>query len=390
MEDFQYYIPTKIIFGPGSIERIGQEIQEMGKRAMLVTGRRAMRKFGITERVEKSLKAAGVEIVLYDKAEPNPSTTTVDIGAKIAAEEKCDFVIGLGGGSAIDVAKGIAIVTGCGGGIWDYMEAGKRPEEVKEITSKTLPIMAIPTTSGTGTETTPYAVATNPEKKLKEGTGSLYTFPKISIIDPELAALMPPELTAHTGMDAFGQALEGYTSKFANMATDSLALEAIGLIAHSLRDAYSEGKNLEARSNVAWGAALSGIVISQVDANLAHAMSHVIGAHYDTPHGLAVGLLTPATMEYNLDALPDKYADVAAILGQRVEGLAKEEAAKLAPKAVKNLLDNLGFPSGLREVGVEEKNIEKMAEDTLLMGALTTNIKETKLEDIVNIFQRAM
>lgn len=388
MKEFNYYMPTKVIFGPGRLDEIGKEAKQIGSKAILVTGRRAMRKFGITERVEKLLKAAGVAIVPYEKAQPNPTVATVDTGAKIVIEEKCDLVIGLGGGSAIDTAKGIAIVATQGGSIWDYMEAGKKPEEVKEITSKTLPIIAIPTTSGTGTETSLYAVVTNTESKLKEGTGSPYLFPKVSIIDPELLVSMPPELTAYTGMDAFGHALEGYTSKFANMATDNLATEALRLISASLRKAYRDGKNLKARADIAWGAALSGMVISQVDANLCHAMSHPLSAHYDIAHGLAVGLLTPVTMEYNIDALPDKYINVAKIMGEEIKELPKKEAAKLAVKAVRRLLNDIGFPKGFKKIGVEERDLEKLAQDTLLMGALTTNIKEVKFEDIVNLFKK--
>lgn len=390
MQAFQFRMPTNLIFGPGAIESLGEMVRPIGKKALVVTGRSSMRRLGILDRVEEQLKDAGIGYALYCEVPPNPDTAVVDRGAEMAVKEGCDFLIGLGGGSAIDAAKGIAVVAASGGSVWDYMEAGKEPGQVKEITSRTWPIVAIPTTSGTGTEATCYAVVTNEELKLKEGMGSPYLFPKVSIVDVELLTHMPPELTAVTGLDAFGQALEGYTSKDANMATDLLALEAMRRIASSLPRAFRNGDDLEARADVAWGATLSGMVISQVDANLCHAMSHPISAHYGTPHGLAVGLLTPATMEYKLEALPEKYAVVAEILGEDISGKTSKEAAPLAPRGMRRLMDELDIPKGLRDVGVREEDIPRLAHDTTLMGALTTNIRPAGQKELEQIFRKAM
>ena len=390
MQIFQFHMPTKLIFGPGAIERLGEMVKPIGKKAFLVTGRSSMKKLGILDRVEEKLEDAGIGYTLYCEVAPNPNTAVIDRGAEIAVKEGCDFVIGLGGGSAIDTAKGIAVVAASDGSVWDYMEAGKEPGQVKEVTSLTWPIVAIPTTSGTGTETTWYAVATNEELKLKEGMGSPHLFPVVSIVDVELLTYMSPELTAFTGLDAFGQALEGYTSKDANMATDALALDAMRRIVSGLPRAFRDGSDLKARADVAWGATLSGMVISQVDANLCHAMSHPLSAHYGTPHGLAVGLLTPATMEYNLQVLPEKYAVVAELLGEEISGKTLQQAAALAPPAMRRLMDELKIPSGLRDIGVKEEDIPRLAHDTTLMGALSTNIRAAGQKELAQIFEKVM
>ena len=390
MKNFTFYLPVELIFGPGSIKEIGRKAASLGKKAFLSTGKSSMRRLGILQKVEESLKKAGVKYVLFEGVKSNPEVKDVDNAAVLAKKENCDLTIGLGGGSAVDFAKEVAVVAGCGGNIWDYVETDKKPSEVRPITQDTLPIIAIPTTAGTGTETTPYAVVTNSLLKLKEGFGNRFLYPKVSIVDPECMIHLPPHITAWTGMDALGQALEAFTSLYSNWATDLIAEESIRFTFHNLPKAFNKGDNLEARAKVAWGASLSGAAIAQVDANLAHAMSHPLSAHYNISHGLAVGLLTPPTMEFNLEAVPHKYKKIAHIMGVKVEGMNEREAALKSVEKVKELMKILKLPSGLQEVGIKEEDIPVLVKDTLKMGALSTNPRPVKEEDLINLFRKTL
>jgi alcohol dehydrogenase class IV len=380
-------MPTKILFGRGILSKVGEEASKLGSKALIATGGRSMRESGFLNIVLDSLKEKGVEAVVFGKVEPNPSVETVMEGANVAREEKCNLIIGLGGGSSLDAAKGIAIAVTHKGSIWDYVEGN--PQR-KEITKETLPILAIPSTSGTGSETTPYAVITHKGEKLKDTLVSPHIYPKVAIIDPEIPTKMPPELTAYTGADAFCHGLEGFTSRKAQPVTDILALDALSRLIKYLPKVVAYGEDIEAREQVAWAATEAGIVIGQTGCTLCHAMAHPVSAHFNVPHGLACTLLTTFTLRFNLRGNLEKYAKISKLFGLHVKGLPIREAAEATIKLVEKFIFDIGIRTSLAEAGVKFEGIQRMAEDTLKMGALKCNMIQPSIEEIKVIFNEAL
>jgi len=382
MKTVEYYMPTRVISGENSLSQIGSQAAGMGKKALLVTGKAAMRKLGITDRVIKYLKSEKIDVTLFDQVESNPKTEIVKKGAEIAKSEGCDLIIGVGGGSTIDTCKGIAVVATQGGDIEDYRE------ERKIIKGPLLPILAVPTTSGTGSEVTPYSVFTS--GKAKFAVRSPFTFPRVAILDPLLMTSQSPYLTACTGMDALTHAVEAFVSRSAQPISDALAAQAIYLISRNLRKAVWTGDDIQARENMAVASNLAGMAIAQAGAGAAHGLGMVVGGFFDTDHGTTVGLLLPYIMEYNLSARLEKYAQVAYLMGERVEALSLREAALKAVNSVKNLIKDINLPSTLSEIGVRRESIDEMAKETLKQGAMKKNPKVMQIEDILELYQKCI
>ncbi|MCD6257690.1 iron-containing alcohol dehydrogenase [Candidatus Aerophobetes bacterium] len=269
-----------------------------------------------------------------------------------------------------------------GGDIEDYRE------ERKIIKGPLLPILAVPTTSGTGSEVTPYSVFTS--GKAKFAVRSPFTFPRVAILDPLLMASQSPYLTACTGMDALTHAVEAFVSRSAQPISDALAAQAIYLISRNLRKAVWTGDDIQARENMAVASNLAGMAIAQAGAGAAHGLGMVVGGFFDTDHGSTVGLLLPYIMEYNLSARLEKYAQVAYLMGERVEALSLREAALKAVSSVKNLIKDINLPSTLSEIGVRRESIDEMAKETLKQGAMKKNPKVMQIEDILELYQKCI
>jgi len=261
--------------------------------------------------------------------------------------EKCDVVIGLGGGSPMDVAKAIAVVAVENIDIWKIYEGAP-------ITKKPLPMIAIPTTAGTGSEATQFTVISNHKIHRKEGFARHEFYPTLSILDPLLTIGLPPAITAATGMDVLTHGIEAYTCRAATPATDVYAVEAIRLASQYLRRAVYFGKDLEARSKMLWANTLAGMAISQSDTSLAHVIGEAVGAVYNTPHGLSVALALPAVMEYNCVANIKKYAHITRLMGENTDGLDDRAAALKSAACVRNLISDLGLPHGLASLGIDD------------------------------------
>lgn len=240
------YLPTEIIFRVGAVDELEERAKKLGKKALIVTGRSSTKKTGLLQRVQDLLKKAGVESIVFDKIVPNPISDHVDEAAEIVRKEKIDFIVGLGGGSPIDSAKAISITAPNEGKFWDYVPVGGG-----KIPEKSIPVVAIPTTHGTGTEADPFAVITNPETKEKVGIGYRNTFPVLSLVDPEVMKTLPKDQTAYTSMDAFYHAIEAFLNVNANPYSDVLALDAMKRIVTYLPVAYENGEDMEARTNLA-------------------------------------------------------------------------------------------------------------------------------------------
>jgi len=376
---FNYFMPTKIIFGVDSLNSLGKEVNNLGRKALLVTGKSSARKYGYTQHVIDSLKENNIETVVFEEIESNPDTPIIDKGGKLAKKESCDFVIGLGGGSAIDAAKGIAAVVSENRSVWDFVEG-------YEIKKEVLSIVAVPTTAGTGSETTPYSVVSNKKIKRKDAFASYYIFPKITVLDPLLTVSLSPYYTAATGMDTLAHAIEAYTSVLANPISDLFAVEAIRLVAENLRIAVSNGKNITARSNMMLASALAGVAIAQADTTIAHVIGEAVGAIYDTDHGTSVALALPAVMKYNCVSNFRKYANITKLMGEDISNLSLREAAYKSEEAVKNLITDVGLPASLKEIGVKE--IKDIMPLVLRSGLTDTNprsLGEKEFKEIIKI-----
>jgi len=382
VEKLDFLMPTKLIFGKDRLKEVGENVKCYGKKALLVTGRKAMKKLGVTDQVIEYLREEGVEAVLYDKVEPNPSKQTVNAGGKLAKEKGCDVIVALGGGSALDAAKGMAVVATYGGDVWNYMGENNVPGPVQ-------PLVGIPTTAGTGSETTPYAVISFREKKMKYFMASPYTFFNTAIVDPSVMRSVPRYITAYTGMDAFTHAVEAYTSRMAQPISDRLALQAIELAAVNLPKAVMNGDNLEARTNMALASSLAGMAIAQAGCGLAHGLGEPLGGFFETDHGAVVGLLLPHVMECNILTNPDKFANIAKAMGEKIDGLSLRSAAMKAVEAVRNLLVDIGLPQRLRDLGVKKEAIPEMAEEVMRRNPNAESARTVGLEDVKYLFERA-
>ena len=290
--NFSAYIPTKLVFGAGELSKLA-ECPLPGKKALVViSAGTSMRKYGYLDRVCELLKKNNVETCVYDKILANPIKTHVMEGAGPCRQEKCDFVVGLGGGSTIDSAKSIAVMAVNDGDYWDYISGGTG--KGKPV-SKALPVVAIPTTAGTGTEMDPWTVITNEDTNEKIGFGCALTFPAISIVDPELMLSIPPKFTAFQGFDAFFHAAEGYIASIASPVSDLYALEAVRLLYKYLPVAVKNGSDLKARCKVAWAATLAGMVESTSSCTSEHSMEHAMSAYYpQLPHGAGLIAISQA------------------------------------------------------------------------------------------------
>jgi choline dehydrogenase len=352
-----FEVPTVVKHAPGAISELADQIKALGsQRPMLVTDK-GLVAAGLVDEATKSLKAGNVDYVLFDGVAPNPDIQLVDEAARLYTDEGCDGLIGLGGGSPMDTAKSIGVVALHGGSILDFEWADPQP-----IRQRIPPLICVPTTAGTGSEVTLWAVITDPERKIKfnvGGTGLIAAY--VALIDPRLTLGLPPRITAGTGMDALTHAIECYTCAYAQPWPDAVALWAIETVGQWLRMAYAQGRNEEARYQMSMAAMLAGMSYGTESAGAVHAMSQTAGGVYNLPHGeLTASLLAPV-MAYNYLGEPHKYARIAQALGENTWGLTVWEAAELAVEAVARLTDDLDIPS-LPQMGVPKDDIPMLAQ----------------------------
>ena len=390
--NFNYYMPTRILFGCGKLKELGTTPFLPGKKALVVIGASgAMRKQGYLDRVLGHLKDNGAEAVVYDKIQPNPLVAHVEEGAQVARQNKCDFVLGLGGGSTIDSAKSIAVMAVNPGRYWDYILAGSGGG--KTPAQGALSIVAIPTTAGTGTEADPWTVITKPDTQEKIGYGNKSTFPALSIVDPELMVSVPPQQTAYTGMDAFFHSVETYLATVNQPASDHLALEAVRLIAKYLPIAVKNGGDLEARTNLAWASTEAGICESLSCCISHHSLEHALSACFpEVPHGAGLTMLSVAYFGYLAERNPQRFPDLARALGERTGGLAEKDRALAFITGLQRLIQSIGLDQHkLSDFGIQRTDLRRLAENAFhTMGKLfaITPVKLT-LDDATAIYERA-
>ena len=380
MDDYRYHMPTEVHFAPGAIGRLGSEAARFGQRAFVVTGRHSARESGALDAARRSLKEASLEAIIFDRVEENPSDRTVAEGARMARQENCDVVVALGGGSPMDAAKGIAILLVMDGELARYYGGGKVGRPV-------MPVVAVPTTAGTGSEVTPYAVFVDSGKNLKCSVASPYIFPRSALLDPRLTLSMPPEITANTGIDALTHALEGFTSVKAQPISDRLALEAVSLINEYLPAAVVRGDELEPRSRLLHASMLAGMVIAQTGTTLIHGMGYAPTTHYGIAHGLANGVLMDQVVTFNSEQDPERYAALASALGREADPAA---APREAAEGLRALRQRVGMPGRLRDLGVREEDLEVFARQTMGHSRnLENNARQVTVENVLEIYRNS-
>lgn len=382
---YDFFMPNVNFFGRGSVNVVGERCEILGGKKALIVTDTFLRNLedGPVERVVKSLEAHNIDYTFYDQVEPNPKDTNVRDGLKIYEDENCDLILTVGGGSAHDCGKGIGISATHEGDLYENY-AG-----IETLTNPLPPIVAVNTTAGTASEVTRHCVITNTEKKIKFVIVSWRNTPLVSINDPELMVGKPAGLTAATGMDALTHAVEAYVSLGANAVTDSMAIQAMRLIANNLRQAVAFGENLEARENMANASLLAGMAFNNAGLGYVHAMAHQLGGLYDIPHGVANAVLLPHVERFNIISNPQKFADIAEFLGENIEGLSVRDAADKAIHAIQKLSDDVNIPSSLKDFGVKEEDFELMAKLALEDGNASSNPIQGTKADIIELFKAA-
>ena len=372
---FSVFVPTRVVFGDGTLGDLGLECKRLGiERAMIVTDR-VMRER--TDVVARAGKALGARLgAIYDGVIPDTGVECIDEGARQAREHGCDGLVSVGGGSAIDTAKGMAIVLTEGGSIRDHQGSSR-------LQRRQTPHIAVPTTAGTGSEVSLYIVVKDERAHEKMHFMDDRIIPDAAVLDPSVTIAMPSPLTAATGMDALTHAVEAYTSINKNPVADGLALQAMRLIARHLPRAVAEPTDKVARGQMLIAANIAGMAFNSTGVGLVHAMAHVVGARHGVHHGTANAICLPHVIRFNADVLGSCYRDVAEALGVDARDLGDEMAGEAAAQAVAQLSARVKLPSKLREVGVPEADLVACAESSLSDGAIVYNGKFAAEKDLV-------
>jgi len=385
VRNFKLSIP-KIVFGVGSSENLVKKVKEIKAKKVIFITDKGITKIGLIKSMKVSLEDNGIEVGIFDEVEQEPSIKNAELATKIVYQGGYNLVIGVGGGSAIDIAKVAAVMGKSGKSICDYIGMDKIP-------NRGLQKILIPTTAGTGSEVTQISVLKEKEKEKRTAVVySKYLLADIAIIDPKLLLSLPSQITANTGMDALSHAIEAYTCTKSNLATDMFAIEAIGLIISNLRTAVFKGKDIEARVNTMLGSTLAGVAFANSGLGAVHALAYPFGIKYGMAHGLSNGIILPWVMKYNYPSVISKYAKIAEVIKVNKPSLSIKENAKEAIKTIKILATDIGIPQKLIDIGIKKEEIAEFAEIALKYSShlLKVNPRVCKKEDIVNIYEEAL
>lgn len=372
-------------FGPGAREVLPKEIQRLGLHKAFVATDKDLIKFGVAEKVLCVLDRAGIPYEIFSEIKPNPTVSNVKAGVEAFAASGADFILAIGGGSSIDTAKAVGIITN-NPSFSDVVSL----EGVADTKNKAVPIIALPTTAGTAAEVTINYVITDEKNEKKMVCVDPNDIPAIAIVDAELMYTLPKSLTAATGLDALTHAIEGLITKGAWEMSDMFEIKAIEMITRYLETAVFEPTNAEARNGMAVAQYIAGMAFSNVGLGVVHGMAHPLGAIFDIPHGVANALLLPIVMEFNASAALDKYVQIAKAMNVYTSGMSREEAAEAAVKAVKDLSVKVGIPQHLSELGIKESDLEKLAAAAFADVCTPGNPKEVTKEIILELYKKAL
>lgn len=375
--------PKRVVSGAGALQNLTEIIQETGKNKVIVVTDNVLKDLPLVTNMVDKLKNDGFTVSIFSAVGPNPVEEMVHNAADFMRQTSPEVIVCIGGGSPIDVGKAANVVYTHGGTVNDYDIA---IGGIMKITPKLLPLIAIPTTAGTGTEVTFVSVITDTEKQTKFGVLSPLLIPDIALLDPEVTVSMPPNLTAFTGIDALTHCIESYTSIGGFSPAEALAIHGIKMIARSLKTAVKDGGNIKAREEMLVASMMAGTAFSLNGLGACHAMAHQLSAFFDTPHGLANAILLPRVMKYNLPANPQKFADIAAAMGADIHDLPVQQAAEKALALVGQLSVDVGVPGYLDDAGATRDKIPAMVERAMNDNPITTNPRQATPADIEQLY----
>ena len=382
MKEFSFSVPQEIIVGKGSLARLSEAAEKLGgKHGFIISGPH-LNKMGIVASCSESLENAGIKVDAYTETEGNPSVETVEKAAAAFCKSGADFIIALGGGSPMDVAKAVGVVARYGGSITEYEGGGRVPGDI-------IPLIAIPTTAGTGSEVTAFSVITDHSRNYKLTVFSYKLIPAYAILDPELLTTAPVSVAAACGIDAMVHALEAYISKDASPFSDAMAEKALELIGKNIRRYVADRTDIEAAEAMITGSLFAGIAFSWARLGDVHAMSHPVSAYFDVPHGVANAVLLPTIVEYNALADRGKYLKLFNYIS-----LTPASEAEFEPFMLVDLLtelnEQLGIPGSLGEVGVTADKFDAMADDAMKSGNIAVNPRSTTKKDVLSLYEKAL
>lgn len=377
----ELYQPAHTIIGKGCIQEIPRHIDVIAGKKALVVSDEGLEKIGTVRKVLEVLERAGKPYALYTGVKPNPTVFIVNEAKNIYDREGCDYLIGIGGGSPLDVSKAVSILANNGGKVEDYNGLDKSQKAGA-------PLIAINTTAGTGSEVTRAYVVTDEVRKSKMLMVDANCLSYLAINDPDLMVGMPPALTAATGMDALTHAIEAYVAKSHFPFTDGIALEAVALIAKSLEKAYEDGRNIEARTDMCWAEYMAGLAFSNAGLGMIHAMAHQLGGFYNTPHGVANAILLTHVMRYNTSACKERYADIAKALGIQTAKMTSDQAANAAIEYIEGMAERMKIPK-LSETAFKPGDVITLSLHALEDTGMPENPKEASLVDVQKVFMDA-
>ena len=378
MSGFEFYMPTKIVFEQGAIRKVAKEGKVLGKKGLIVTDGPLL-KTGILDPIFKDFKAEGMDYVLWSEIVPNPRDVDTECGAKFAAEEKIDYIVAVGGGSAIDTAKAIGAIKENGGKCNDWYEGNLK----KKIT----PLICVPTTCGTGSEVTHESIVNNTVTMVKDCIWGPEVSAAVAILDPDVLVNLPKKILASTGIDALTHAVEAYVCKAANPFTDALAIYAIRLIGESLTEAVENSSN-EAYVKMMAASCMAGAAFGNSDVASVHSIAEALGGYYDIPHGVANAMMLPEVSRLSIPGAPQKYADVARALGVHTEGMTTQQAAMAGVDYMEMLCRRLNIPKFSELDVVDPKDFERLATTAAEASETEDNPVLFDKQDFIDIFTR--
>lgn len=382
MNDFSFSVPQNIIAGRGSIARLPEVLKEMGAtRAFIISGPH-LAKIGTVQSCIDKLAAVGISAATFTDTEKNPSVETVDRATAQFKESGADCIVALGGGSPMDVGKAVGVLARYGGSITEYEGGGKVPGDI-------VPLVAIPTTAGTGSETTAFSVITDHSRNYKLTVFSYKVIPSYAILDADLITTVPAPTAAACGMDAMIHALEAYISRAASPFSDAMAEKALELIGGNVRRYVANRGDIEAAEAMLVGSMLAGIAFSWARLGNVHAMSHPVSAYYDVPHGVANAILLPVVVDYNALADSGKYLKIYNYIAER-PAKAEDFVPAMLGEEIRKLNRALGIPASLGEVGVTDEHLDAMADDAMKSGNVAVNPRATAKRDILDLYRKAL
>ncbi|RBW68478.1 iron-containing alcohol dehydrogenase [Bacillus taeanensis] len=377
------FVTPEIIFGKGAIRQVGESCLRLGAKKVLIVSDSGVIKAGWLDHIIENCKKAGLDYAVFYDLSTNPTSDNVEAGCQQYYREECDAVLGIGGGSALDVAKAIAIIATNGGDICDY-------EGIDKVTRPLPPLVMVSTTAGSGSEVSQFAIIVDVRRKKKMTIVSKSLVPDIAIIDPYTLVTKDRLLTASTGMDVLSHAIEAYVSVAATPLTDVQAKNAISLVSTYLRPSAASKTNEEAKNGMAMASLQAGLAFSNAILGAVHAMSHAIGGRYPISHGDINAILLPYVMEFNLIAAPKRFKDITSLLGENIQGLSDIDAGRKGIEHVKQLAIDIGVPECLSDLGVNREEIIAMSEAALEDACMITNPRDMTLDDVSKLFQQVI